>query len=172
MGLTEVEKGAGGRGMGTLAKLQAGVLIAGLVVAASGCFWRDKESITKPARPVKIKTIALTMAANTNDNWPVPVELVRVEDASLVETLLNIKANAWFEEAGRSFRQAHPEAHFDSWEIVPGTFAGPFNVKARGKLAAVLFCGTRLPSPPLRFERSGKVLINVSDAGCTLSGGK
>ncbi len=143
-------------------------LLSGLV---GGCRSQG-ESITKPERPLKLRTITLALDAQANDNWPVRVELVRVRDADLVDALLDIQTDAWFDQDGRNFRQRHPDAHFDSWEVVPGTTIGPFKARRRGRLAGVLFCDTRVPSAPLRVARNGKVLVTIGDEGCEVGGGK
>lgn len=142
-------------------------LVAVMLVAAC----KNAESPTEPARPLKLKTISLSMSAEANDNWPVPVELVRFEDATLADILLRKDAQNWFDGEGEDFRRAHPEVRSDSWEVVPGTLVGPFEMRMRGKLAGVLFCGTRQPAAPLRVERKGNVVINIDDTGCTLTGG-
>ncbi len=132
----------------------------------------DKEKITKPSQPLKVKNVSLNMLPAANQNWPVAVELVRVRDVELVDALLRIKTEDWFGEAGNNFRQAHPDALYDAWEVVPGTNVGPFKVRKRGRFAGVLFCRTRAGSPPLRFNRNGNVVINIDNTGCTPSGGK
>ena len=146
--------------------------VVGAIVAmmlAGAC--RSTEAPTEPARPLKLKTVSLSMSAEANDNWPVPVELVRFEDAALADILLSKDAKNWFDGDGENFRRAHPEVRSDSWEVVPGTLVGPFEVRMRGKLAGVLFCGTRQAAAPLRVERKGDVVINIDDTGCTLTGG-
>ena len=149
-------------------------VFAALVALLSGCAGvKEKtESDTRPEYLLKVETIALSMAEGVNDNWPAPVELVRVEDAALIDPLLEIEGEAWFEGAGLKFLRGRPRAISDKWEVVPGTIAGPFEVSKRGKFAGVLYCGIRTSTPPLRFERDGDVTILINDDGCTLSGGE
>lgn len=165
-------------------KTTGGLVLAAALVQMTGCAnpvtnmipgvggGGNKEQVEKPAKLLKVKTISLNMLPGTNENWPVAVELVRVRDMALVDTLLRISTEEWFGEMGESFRQAHPEALYDAWEVVPGTQVGPFRVRERGKFAGVLFCRTRQETPPLRFLKNGEVTINIDNSGCTPSGGK
>lgn len=144
-------------------------LVCGLLLLLAGCRGgSSKESITKPKPPLKLSKIALTMEWDANDNWPVSVELVRVKDADLVEELLSIESKDWFGKKGNDFRLSHPSARFNSWELVPGTLIGPEKVKAKGRLAGVLFCGLRKGAAPFRFKQNGKALVIVNQDGCSV----
>ena len=150
----------------TIATL-TGLALASLLLA--GCAGRD-DGVAAP-RPLKLKQLTVDMAAHTNENWPARLELVRFEDAALADELLRVETDVWFAGGRQTFERAHPEVLFDSWEVVPGTVAGPFDVKVDGKVVGVLFCGTRTPPPPLRVERDGKVVVFVDAQGCSLGGG-
>ena len=112
------------------------------------------------------------MAPDVNDNWPVPVELVRVKDADLVSELLRIETGTWFSGRRTAFRSSYPDAIIDLWEMVPGTMAGPFEVEVDDDVEGVLFCGLRSPPPPLRFDRDGEVVVKIEVEGCRLTGGE
>ena len=140
------------------------------VFLSSGCAVGN-DGPQPPQRLLRIKTLTLAMARGVNADWPVEVGLARVEDETLVQPLLAIEAMAWFGEAGRKFRQSHPQARFDSWEVVPGTVIGPVDVQAAGDWAGVLFCGLRSMAVPLRVEQDGNVTVRIEDAGCLLEGG-
>jgi len=154
--------------------LNRGMVLAVLVslLVVSGCGGREKA--VKPARPLKLNSVILSMDESVNERWPVSVELVRVDDATLVEQLLSLGTDSWFGKQGSAFVVANPRAIVNSWEIVPGTRVGPQRVKVRGRLAGVLFCKLRgdEPPPPIRFERDGDVIIHVTDEGCVLEGGR
>jgi hypothetical protein len=147
--------------------------ILGLSIGLAGCA-TDGETLTEVKRPLRLERITLTVASKANDNWPVPVELVRVQDATLIDQLLRIEAQAWFDGEADAFRKAHPEAFFGFWEVVPGTVVGAEDVEIEDEeVAGVLFCGLRSnPTPPLRFERDGDVTVHIDDDGCRLSGGE
>ena len=140
-----------------------------LVFLGSGCTVSN-DGPQSPQRPLRIKTLTLAMERGVNADWPVAVGLARVDDEALVQPLLAIGAMAWFGKAGRKFRQAHPQARFDSWEVVPGSVIGPVDVRAQGDWAGVLFCGLRSMAVPLRVEQDGDVTVRIEDAGCVLEG--
>ena len=140
-------------------------------IAIAGCAG-GPETITEPARPLELDRISLAAAPGTNDNWPVRVDLVRVQDVTLVSRLLHTQTEAWFAESRHAFRQSHPEGFIHSWEVVPGTVVGPVEVEVEGSVAGVLFCGTPSTPQPIRFERDGDVVVRIDDAGCALIGGK
>ena len=120
-----------------------------------------------------VETVTLRMASGVNDNWPVPVELVRVADQEALDQLLAMNAADWFGASGEAFRVANTDALYDAWEIVPGTTAGPFDVRVAGRFKGVLFCDVKGEEPQLAapFERDGDVLVSVKDTGCLLAGG-
>ena len=139
-------------------------------IAIAGCAG-GRETVTEPAQPLELDRISLAAAPGTNDNWPVRVDLVRVRDATLVSRLLHTQTRAWFAESSHTFRQAHPEGFFHSWEVVPGTVVGPVDVDVEGPVAGVLFCETPSSPLPIRFERDGDVVVRIDDEGCALVGG-
>jgi len=120
-----------------------------------------------------LETVTLRMAADVNDAWPVPVELVRVADPAVREQLLGMNAADWFGAPGDAFRVANTDALYDSWELVPGDTAGPFDVRVAGRYGGVLFCDLRGEEPQLAvpFERDGDVLVSIGADGCTIAGG-
>ena len=138
----------------------------------AGCV-ADDAGLSVPQRPLRLDSFTLAMAGAANGNWPVAVDLVRVQDEALVQSLLAIEATAWFGSAGDRFRKAHPGARIDSWQIVPGTVVGPIDLSIEEDVGGVLFCGYRtLTSVPLRVERDGHVTVRIDDSGCTLHGGE
>ncbi len=150
-------------------RLGALVLVAVLAVALTGCGGRgNKESITRPKPPLKLSSIVLTMEWDANRNWPVPVELVRVRDADLVDELLAIESKEWFSTKGNDFRNSNPSAYTHRWEIVPGTVIGPEKVKIKPRVAGVLFCGLNDETPPFRFRQNGKAIVVIDQAGCSV----
>jgi len=150
-------------------------LIPVLLVALLGTGCSFLGIFSNPDRPdprTRVTWITLTVLPDVNDNWPVAVEYVRVREEPLMDVLLRMGANEWFEAAGDAFRLSQPEAVFDQWEIVPGTSIGPIEVRRRGRFGGVLFCGLRgTPPPPVRVAERGRVQIVVDNSGCTVSRG-
>ncbi len=143
-----------------------------LVLFGSGCAGQN-DAVQPPERLLRLDFVTLSMPTGVNSNWPAAVELVRVPDEKLAESLLAIEPQVWFAAEGEKFRQAHPEAHFDSWEVVPGTTVGPVDVWIDDDVAGVLFCGLKSGEvAPVRVERDGEVTVQIDDSGCVLSGGE
>lgn len=136
-------------------------------VAISGCALLPGGG-DRPRPPIRVNWVSVAMLPEINGNWPVPVELVRVNEEALVQTLLQIQTDDWFGEAGDNFRLANPNAVYNSWEIVPGTSINPVNVARHGRLGGVLFCGLREPAAPVRVAARGWLRITVDESGCIL----
>ena len=128
----------------------------------------------EPGPPVvDIDSVALEMAENANDDWPARVHLVRIdhEDAGTHARLLAVNPTQWFDGAGaRKFEDAHPQAHVDRWEIVPGTSIGPFAIDAGlfDAFVAVLLCDVESDPPPRTVALEGDLRVIVTDSGCEI----
>ena len=133
----------------------------------SGCALFNRGGGDRPQPVIRVTWVSVAMPPNINDNWPVPVELVRVRDEALVQTLLQTETADWFGDAGANFRLANPDAFFNSWEIVPGTSIAPVNVARHGRFGGVLFCGLRESAPPVRVAHRGWLRITVEETGCS-----
>ena len=147
------------------------LIIAVLAVVACGS---DRETITEPARPLRLEQITLDMSPDANGRHPARIDLIRARDVTVIDRLLSFGTRSWFGETRDAFRKAHPAVQFDSWEIVPGTTIGPVDLAIEDWVGGVLFCGTlnlSTVSPPIRFERDGEVVVQIDDVGCTLRGG-
>lgn len=143
--------------------------VAPLVLAGCGLIGIGGGNAGDPEPRIQVTWVSVAMLPGANENWPVPVELVRVDSEALVQTLLQTNAGDWFfGAAGENFRLANPGAVFDSWEIVPGTSIAPVNVARHGRYGGVLFCGTRDNPPAVRVAQRGWLQITVSDTGCAV----
>lgn len=118
-----------------------------------------------------IESVVLQMPENVNDDWPARVHLVRVDDPGAYARVLAVDPTEWFDGAGaRRFDDAHPQAHLDRWEIVPGTTIGPFALDDGlfEEFAAVLLCDVGSGPPPKAVALEGDLRIVVTDAGCEI----
>ena len=147
--------------------LTASVALA-ILLALGAC---RGNGVIKPDPPIKLRNVVLVMADDANDDWPVAVDMVRVNDGNLLTELLRIESAAWFGEAGEKFRRANPQALIDQWEIVPGTTVGPVNVRVRQRVTGVVFCDIA-GTPPVRLGYNGDVTLRIEDDGCTMQGGR
>ena len=120
---------------------------------------------------VDITSVVLDMPENANDDWPARVHLVRVDNADTYARVLAVDPAEWFDGAGaRKFEDAHPRAHLDRWEIVPGTSIGPFafDLGFFDDFAAVLLCDVESNPPPRTVALEGDLRIIVTDSGCEI----
>ena len=120
---------------------------------------------------VDITSVVLEMSENANDDWPARVHLVRVDDADTYARVIAVDPTEWFNGAGaRKFEDAHPQAHLDRWEIVPGTSIGPFafDVGFFDDFAAVLLCDVESSPPPRTVALEGDLRIIITDSGCEI----
>ena len=146
--------GCGG-GLGALGSL--GGVVGGLLDRDTG----------PPA--VDIESVVLEMPETANDDWPARVHLVRVDEADTYARVLAVDPQEWFDGGGaRRFEDAHPQAHLDRWEIVPGTSIGPFEFDTGffDDFAAVLFCDVESDPPPKAVAQEGDLRVVVTDSGC------
>ena len=118
-------------------------------------FWRRSKKVD----------VSFAVGAATNGNRPLRVELVRVDDESLVSDLARMSGAAWFKAGGRTFRREHPDASVDDWELVPGRRHGPFRLAVNGRVNGVLFCGPSR-NPPLEVRWRRRIEVEVDGQGC------
>jgi hypothetical protein len=119
---------------------------------------------------VDITSVVLEMSENANNDWPARIDLVRVDDAGTYDRVLAVDPAEWFDGAGaRKFEDAHPRAHLDRWEIVPGTSIGPFDLGLFDDVAAVLLCDVDSTPPPKAVALEGDLRIIVTDSGCEIT---
>ena len=120
---------------------------------------------------VDITSVVLEMSEHANDDWPARVDLVRVDDAGTYDRVLAVDPTEWFDGAGaRKFEDAHPRAHLDRWEIVPGTSIGPFefDLGLFDDFGAVLLCDVESNPPPKAVALEGDLRIIITDSGCEI----
>ncbi len=148
-------------------------LAAGTLAAAvAGCGGGGGDEIEEPSRPLRLRTLELSVGAGVNSNRPVEITLVRVLDAKHLDKLLAIETPAWYDGEREVFEGAAPDSIIQSWEVVPGTRVGPEDMEVDDKVAGVLYCNLiENPQPPTRVERNGQVVVSITDEGCEIGGG-
>lgn len=139
-----------------------------VLLAVVGCAGGDPYAIDDPLR---LKRMSLIMETGANDNRPVRVELVRVDDQRLVDQLVATDTTAWFGGVGEAFHRANPEAVFNAWELVPGHNTGSVDVRTPGKLGGVLFCDAPSGAAPFRLRPDVDLTVAIDDGGCRIDGG-
>ena len=132
---------------------------------------KRQESLLNRLRRSKFAKLSFALPIAVNQNRPVRVALVRVKDANLVVDLTRYDSDRWFGAGGEAFRQDHPDALYDDWELVPGENYGPFRLAVNKKVAGVLFCSTP-GAPPLQLDWKGDVEVEIDNEGCQLAVGQ
>ena len=149
-------------------QLAASSVLALLAGCMAGCAGGGATESIESMRPVRIDSITFEMTAEANNRWPAKVGLVQFGSPSLAEQLIEIPAAAWFGEKGKSFRNAHPDAYYDDWELVPGLVAGPFELKVNEYVSAIMYCDTDAATPPLRIQEDGDLAVHIEPGGCRI----
>ena len=140
-----------------------------VVIDDTGCRLESGAPNKRRWRRPKAVDVSFAMDAATNGNRPLRVELVRVDDESLVADLIRMPGAAWFTAGGRAFRREHPDVSVDDWELVPGRRHGPFRLAVNGKVNGVLFCGPSR-NPPLELHWRRRIEVEVDGRGCRMPG--
>ena len=143
---------------------------AGLLSVSWGGRTCTGRALARPEYPTRVREISFEVAEGANGNWPVSIELVRTTDGSLVDALMDIDMRTWFSEVGDEFRNANPDVRFDSWEVVPGTVAGPYDIAVDARVAGVLFCGAAGSFGPVQLGPDAAVVVEVGASGCEVRG--
>ncbi|MCY4303278.1 MAG: hypothetical protein OXC62_00590 [Aestuariivita sp.] len=135
--------------------------------------WNDLNPFsddTGPTITTNIDQISIGVLSGVNDEWPVLIELVRVDQEILIEKLLGINAQQWFDGERNSFRLANPQTILNSWEVVSGTTLEPEILNEPDDYGGVLFCGFIENSPPpQRVVEYGNVHITVEESECIIN---
>lgn len=127
------------------------------------------RAVPRPEQPTRIREISFDVERGANGNWPVSVELVRTPNQALVAELLDIDTRVWFGEVGEEFRNANPDVRFDSWELVPGTSAGPYRIPLDARVAGVLFCNAEGSFGPILVEGAVAQTVLIGPGGCEVA---
>ena len=140
-----------------------------VVIDDTGCRLEGDARKNRRSRRSNTVDVSFAMGAASNGNRPLRVELVQVEDKSLVSDLTRMSGAAWFRAGGRAFRREHPDVSVDDWELVPGRHHGPYRVAVNKKVNGVLFCGPS-QNPPLELRWRRRMEVEVDGQGCRMSG--
>jgi len=103
----------------------------------SGC-----SAVMKPVRSVSHTTgeinLYVTVDPALNNNSPVAVDVVVVNNKGILKELSSFTAQAWFEKRKTLLRMHPSEIQVSSWEWVPGQEVAPLKVPRTGIADGVL----------------------------------
>ncbi|MFO0762732.1 MAG: hypothetical protein U0359_40215 [Byssovorax sp.] len=108
-----------------------------------------------------------------NQNSPVPISLVAINDQKLFERLVQMNAKQWF-EAREQIRRDNPGDNAFSewvWEYVPGQAPPPVVIQVDGRaVGALIFANYRSPGDHrIRLGPQQRMRIDLGDDGMTVS---
>lgn len=111
---------------------------------------------------VQLDSVTLDVATRANDNMPIAVDFIAVEDPELLKLLSGVNARQWFaerEQYRRDYRQL-----FTVWslELVPGQFMEVWDFPLAGTPAAglLVFAGYNSPGAHrLRLDEQGRIWL-------------
>jgi len=85
-------------------------------------------------------SIQVVVSDSANQNSPIPVDFVMVEDKKLLQEVAKLSAKDWFDRRVQVQRDFPTKVQVVSWEWVPGQHGGPIAVEiARGARGTFLF---------------------------------
>lgn len=109
-------------------------IVALLLMAAAGCAIHKVQSAGKAADQAvfgKINTkfsIQVVVSDAANQNSPIPLDFVTVEDKKLLSEVAKLSAKDWFDRRVQVERDFPDKIQVVSWEWVPGEHGGPIEV--------------------------------------------
>ena len=141
-------------------------MIAGLIV---GCALKHPVKSLKQAtgHPPTV-VLQVQLSADANGDSVVPFDVVVVQNKTLLKTVSQMDAAAWFSPKGRCNYRGGPKAkiQFHSWEFVPGqTFRLDLPVTAN-TIAVLGFANYSTPGMHrVDFVTSGSQFVDMGEDG-------
>jgi type VI secretion system protein len=125
------------------------------------------------APPGRRLLIEVVIAPRSNQNSPVPVAFVAVNNPKLFEKLLEMNAKQWFEQREQLHRDFPGGEAFTEWEweYVPGQSPPPVVIEVDGRaVGAMIFANYRSPGDHrFRVGPNRRMRINLEDEDFTVS---
>jgi type VI secretion system protein len=139
-------------------------VLAGLFLCTllGGC-----SSILKPVRKVSHLSgevsVDVSVDPDANQNMPVAVDILTVDDARTLKEISAMSAQAWFQKRANYVRLHPSELHVYSWEWVPGQEVAPLRIpQAALASGIILFAAYASPGEhSSALPKSGVVRIQL-----------
>ncbi|MDO7899025.1 type VI secretion protein [Pseudomonas citrulli] len=99
------------------------------------------------APSVDLDSLTLDVASGANDNTPIAVDFIAVEDPDLLKQLSGITASQWFSEREQFQRDYRQRMAVWGLELVPGQFIDhqPFPLEGRRAAGLLVFASYNTP---------------------------
>lgn len=111
---------------------------------------------------IKLNSVSFSVATSANDDTPIPIDLVAVDDEELLKKLLALPASQWFEQRAQLQRD-FPQALFVwSKELVPGQRLDITDAPLKGQRGSVVLVYAGYSSPGmhrLRLDQQKNVIL-------------
>ena len=115
-------------------------------------------------------SLQVAVSSGVNQNSPVAVDVLLIEDKTFLKTAQGLSANDWFLKKAQLQRQFPKGMEVKSWEWVPGQSVAPISfvvpVDAQGAMIFANYASAGPHSAPLPM--SGKVSIYLDDEDFTI----
>ncbi|AMC37029.1 hypothetical protein VN23_08160 [Janthinobacterium sp. B9-8] len=128
--------------------------VLALCLAVGGC------SMFKPS--IKLSSVSFSVASQANDDTPIPIDLVVVDDEELLKKLLALPASQWFEQRAQLQRDFPQALYVWSKELVPGQRLDVADAPVKGRRGAVVLVYAGYSSPGmhrLRLDQQKNVIL-------------
>lgn len=142
------------RSLLTLFRIVLGLLLC-LCLPACSVF-----SMFKPT--IKLSSVSFSVASQANDDTPIPVDLVVVDDEELLKKLLALPAAQWFEQRAQLQRDFPLALYVWSKELVPGQRLDVSDAPVKGQRGSVVLVYAGYSSPGmhrLRLDQQKNVIL-------------
>ncbi|MEX6500631.1 type VI secretion protein [Pseudomonas zhanjiangensis] len=141
-------------------------ICVGLMLLQASCSY-----IFQPS--VELRSLTLDVAPKANDDTPLAVDFVAVEDPELLKLLLSIPAKQWFEQREQLRRDYLQSIGVWSLELVPGQFMAARDIPLAGNPAVglLVYAGYNNPGTHrLRLEQQKTVWLRFESKNMRLLG--
>lgn len=142
------------------------LLLALAVLPLAGCAWLF-------APRVQLDEITLDVAPRANDDTPLAVDFVAVDDPDLFKLLSSVNARQWFSEREQYHRDYRTQFSVWSLELVPGQLmqVQDFPFSGRRSAGLLVFAGYNTPGAHrLRLDEQSRVWLRFDSREMRLMG--
>jgi type VI secretion system protein len=111
---------------------------------------------------IKLSNVSFSVARLANDDSPIPIDLVAVDDEELLKKLLVLPASQWFEQRAQLQRDFPQALYVWSKELVPGQRLDVADAPIKGQRGSVVLVYAGYSGPGmhrLRLDQQKNVIL-------------
>lgn len=150
-----------------LGRFACTAVLLGLFTLLTACSYFSSQP------SVELRSLTLDMAPKANNDTPLAVDFVAVQDPELFKLLLSIPAKQWFEQREQLRRDYLKAIDVWSLELVPGQFMESRDIPMAGDPAVglLVYAGYNNPGTHrLRLEQQKTVWLRFENKNMRLLG--